>query len=82
MNIERDYPICLESLTFAGIGKRKAKRMIRHAVFLFGKRGDIDLCWDTEASGFCYHMEQGKYYRDWQHAMDVEFSWRSRGHAE
>lgn len=82
MNIERDYPICLASLTFAGIGKRKAKRMIRHAVFLFGKHGGLDLCWDTKAADFCYHSEQGKFCQDWRHAMHVQYVWSERGHAE
>lgn len=68
MNIERDYPICLTSLTNSGIGKRKAKRMIRHAVFQYGKLGNMWRCWDMSAAGFCIHKEQGKYCKEWQHA--------------
>lgn len=82
MNIERDYPICLASLTNAGIGKRKAKRMIRRAVFLFGKRGKMEMCWDTKSGCFCYHKEQGEYYHGWQHAMSVESYWWEVGDAE
>lgn len=69
MNIERDYPICLKGLTDVGIGKRKAKRMIRRAVHQMHKDGDKWSIWDKRPDEFCYHHKQGNYCEDWQIAL-------------
>lgn len=71
MNIERDFPKCLKGLTDSGIGSRKAKRMIRRAVFTLHKRGLGWAIWDGSPWSFCFHDGQGNYEKDWQHASHL-----------
>ncbi|MGL6084739.1 MAG: hypothetical protein ACRC29_02330 [Enterobacterales bacterium] len=66
---EYKYPRILATLIGAGVGRRKARRMIKHAEFV-GHKTQNSAFRDDSASiaGFCIWCDQGKYASAWMEA--------------
>lgn len=63
---EYKYPIMLATLMSAGVGRRKARRMIKHAVFVNRTSDSFSASYDTPCiAGFCIWADQGKYGKSW-----------------
>lgn len=69
---EKKYPKIFKTLTDAGVGKRKARRMIRLAVFKNGHKHTGDM---RAPNGFCVWSQQGEVFRKtWMDANDAYYS--------
>lgn len=68
---EKKYPKIFKTLTDAGVGKRKARRMIRMAVFT-----QDGLAYDTPyADFFCIWFKQGSnFLGTWMHVSKVQYN--------
>ncbi|MGL5456754.1 MAG: hypothetical protein ACRDB3_17935 [Citrobacter telavivensis] len=70
---EYKYPVMLATLIGAGIGRRKARRMIKHAVFVNRTSDSFSASYDTSCiAGFCIWADQGKYAMSWVGANDAK----------
>lgn len=66
------YPHMLALLMRAGIGRRKARRMIKHAVFVGHKTNNSSFTSEDKwasISSFCIWADQGKYVNSWVEAQ-------------
>lgn len=69
---EFSHPIMLAKLISRGVGRRKARRMIKHAVFVGHKTGTRFAFWDdSNIAGFCIWADQGKYMHSWLEANNA-----------
>lgn len=72
---EYKYPRMLAALMAGGIGRRKARRMIKHAVFIGHKVGNMGYRYDDDSiSGFCIWVDQGKYMNSWLEANNAKYA--------